>query len=358
MKNGNAKNKAVQAGIPVWTIGIDLGDQKSDYCLVNQAGAVIEEGRVATRAKELVELLGQWAGARVVIEASTHSPWVSDLVSEVGQEVVVANMRELPRQRQKTDRADARRLAQWGRVDVAMLKPIWHRPAGERGDLAVLRSRGELVALRTGLVNHVRGLVKSHGGRLPGCSPEAFARRNWAQVPEALRTAVEPVLRVLLSVNEQIAVLNQAIARLCRKYEETRRLQTVPGVGELTALAFRLTLSDPTRFDDSRSVGAYLGLVPARAQSGQQDPHLGISKNGDRELRRLLAQAACYILGPFGPDSALRRWGLQLKQASVQRNGKSKGHRRAMVAVARKLSVILHRMWVTGEDYRPFPQAL
>ena len=357
MKNSNAKQTTEQAGIPVWTVGIDLGDKSSQYCVLNQGGTVVEEGQVKTRAKELAEFLGQWAGARVVIEASTHSPWVSDLVQELGLEVVVANMRELPRQKNKTDRTDARRLAQWGRADVAMLQPIQHRPAAERADLAVLRSRERLVEMRTGLVNHVRGLVKSHGERLPGCSSEAFVGKSSGLIPDGLRAAVEPILQVLMAVNLQIAELNKAIERLCRKYEETKRLRTVPGVGAMTALAYRLTISDASRFAHSRDVGAYLGLKPARAQSGQQDPKLGISKTGDRALRRLLAQAACYILGPFAPDSALRQWGLKLKQASVQRNGKSKGHRRAMVAVARKLSVILHRMWVGGEDWRAFPQA-
>lgn len=357
MKNGNAKKTNKQGRMPAWTVGIDLGDKASQYCVLDRQGEMVEEGQVKMRRGELREFLEQWRRARVVIEASTQSPWVSDLVQELGQEVVVANMRELPRQKNKTDRKDAQRLAQWGRADAAMLKPIRHRPTEERADLAVLRSRERLVEVRTGLINHVRGLVKSAGERLPDCSSEAFVGKSGVQLPEALRAAVEPILRALMEINRQIAGLNKTISQLCRQYEETRRFQTVPGVGEMTALAYRLTVSDASRFPDSRSVGAYLGLKPGQAQSGQQDPDLGISKTGDRMLRRLLAQAACYILGPFAPDSALRQWGLRLKQAGLHRNGKSKGHRRAMVAVARKLAVILHRMWVSGEDWKAFPQA-
>jgi len=362
MKNGNAKTankqaKRVSAKAAAWTVGIDLGDRKSHYCVLNRKGEMVEEGQVRTRRQEMAGFLEQWRGAEVVIEASTHSPWVHDLIVERGQKAVVANMRELPRLRNKTDREDARRLARMGRADRELLKPIWHRPARERADLAVVRSREQLMTTRTALVNHVRGLVKSYGERLPGCASEAFVSKCAGLIPEPLRAAAEPILRALGEINRQIKELNKTVARLCQQYEETRLLRTVPGVGELTALTYRLTVSDPGRFACSRNVGAYLGLKPGRAQSGEQDPQLGISKTGDRLLRRLLAQVACYILGPFAPDSALRQWGLKLKQAGLKRNGKNKGHRRAMVAVARKLAVILHRMWVKQEAWQAFPSA-
>jgi transposase len=145
----------------------------------------------------------------------------------------------------------------------------------------------------------------------------------------------------------QIRGLEREIEALCEQsYPETQRLRQVSGVGALTSLAYVLTIEDPQRFRRSRSVGAYLGLQPRRRQSGEQDPLLRITKAGDPFLRRLLVQSGHYILGPFGPDTDLRRFGLRL----MARGGRA-GRKKALVAVARKLAVLLHRLWVTGETY-------
>ena len=156
------------------------------------------------------------------------------------------------------------------------------------------------------------------------------------------------------SLTETIRDYERRIERVCKESypRETGLLQQVPGVGALTSLTFVLTLEDPDRFETSRAVGAYLGLVPAQERSGERDPQKRISKEGDEMLRRLLVSSAHYILGPFGPDSDLRRHGEKI----AGRGGKN-AKKRAVVAVARKLSVLLHRLWITGEAYEPLHNA-
>jgi transposase len=210
-----------------------------------------------------------------------------------------------------------------------------------------------LVDCRTQLVNHVRGAVKSFGARLPKCPARSFHKRAQEHVPEALSPALGPILEQIGSLTERIRDYDRKLETISKEsYPETDLLRQVEGIGPLTALAFVLTLEDPYRFERSRSVGAYLGLVPARDQSGDRDPQKRISKEGDEMLRKLLVGSAHYILGPFGSDSDLRRHG----QKIATRGGKN-AKKRAAVAVARKLSVLLHRLWVTGELYDPLYDA-
>jgi len=230
------------------------------------------------------------------------------------------------------------------------LSPIHHRSPEAQADLAVLRSRDAIVRSRTLLINHVRGIVKSSGARLPSCSADSFAHKAAPAIPERLRTALLPILETIGSLTHQIHKFDEQIERLCQdQYPETKLLRAVSGVGALTALGYILTLETPDRFRRSREVGPALGLVPRRDQSGDQDPQLRITKTGDAYLRRLLVGSAQYILGPFGPDCDLRRWGLKL----AERGGKN-AKKRAVVAVARKLAVLLHHLWKTGEIYDPF----
>jgi transposase len=203
------------------------------------------------------------------------------------------------------------------------------------------------------LVNHVRGAVKSFGARLPKCPARSFHKRAKEHVPEALLPALGPVLEQIASLTERIRDYDWRLVAISKDhYPETELLRQVEGVGPLTALTFVLTLEDPHRFERSRSVGAYLGLVPATARSGESDPQKRISKEGDEMLRRLLVGSAHYVLGPFGSDSDLRRHG----QKIASRGGKN-AKKRAVVAVARKLSVLLHHLWLTGEVYDPLHDA-
>jgi len=334
------------------TIGMDLGDRYSCFYTLDSAGENTESGRVQTTKSALEKRFRSCEAARVVIEAGTHSPWVSRLLAEWGHEVLVANPRKLAliaQNESKDDPVDAELLARLGRVEPQLLSPIVHRGAEAQADLAVIRARDAVVAARTQLVNHVRGAVKSLGSRIPRCSPRSFAQKVESGLPEPLRAALEPLLKVIGVMTEQIKGYDRQIEEACQeKYPETELLRQVGGVGAVTALAFVLTLEDPHRFERSRSVGSFLGLRPGRDKSGAQDPELRITKAGDQLVRRLLVGSAQYLLGPFGPDCDLRRWGLKLAS-----RGRKNAKKRAVVAVARKLAVLLHRLWAGSEVYEP-----
>jgi transposase len=337
---------------PEQTIGLDVGDRHSHLCVLDEAGEIMEESRVPTRAPALQARFDGMEPARVVLEVGPHSPWISRLLADAGHEVIVANPRKLRLiydNDRKCDRADAEYLARLGRLDPKLLSPIAHRSEDVQADLAVIRSRSALVDARTALVNHARSTVKAMGERLPTCSTATFPEKVEEHVPEALRPAILPVLDAITELNAQIREMERWIEELATvEYPETALLTQVPGVGTLTALCYMLTLETPDRFRKSRSVGPYLGLVPARHDSGESSPQLRTTKAGDVLLRKLLTQSAHYTLGPFGPDSDLRRWGLRL----IERGGTA-ARKKAIVGVARKLAVLLHRLWVTGEVYEP-----
>lgn len=337
------------------TVGLDLGDRFSYVVILDGEGEVVEEGRVATQEVALRQRFSGCSAMRIALETGTHSPWVSRVLQECGHEVVVANSRKLRliyENPKKDDRVDAFYLARVARLDPALLSPVEHRAAAVQKDLALLRSREALVSARTQLINHARGLVKSVGGRLPACSSRAFPKKVSEKLPEPLRPALLPVLEEIASLNDRIQELERLLGALCdASYPQTRLLRQVGGVGPITALTFVLTLQAPERFPKSRTVGAFLGLVPGRKQSGGSDPQRRITKQGDRCLRRLLVNAAQYILGPFGPDSDLRRFGLKIAS-----HGGSNARKRAVVAVARKLAVLLHHLWRCAEVYEPLYQ--
>jgi transposase len=336
----------------VVTGGLDVSDRYTYVCVLNATGELVDEGRVATTPEALRRRFGGLAPMRLVLETGTHSPWISRLLEEGGHEVLVANARRLrliAQNDSKSDRVDAETLARIGRLDPTLLAPIRHRGAATQADLALIRARDALVHARTQLVNHVRGAVKSVGGRLPRCSTQSFPRQVEEVIPETLRPALAPVLQIIAAVSGELRGLDRQVEQLATtRYPETTRLRQVPGVGALTALSYVLTLEDPTRFATSRAVGSYLGLRPRQHDSGASAPALRITKTGDAFLRRLLVGSAQYILGPFGPDTDLRRWGSTL----AARGGKN-AKKRAVVAVARKLAVLLHRLWMTGAVYEP-----
>jgi transposase len=277
---------------------------------------------------------------------------VSRVLEECGHEVLVANARKLKliyASKRKTDEIDAENLARLARLDPKLLYPLKHRGEDSQVHLAIIRSRQTLVDARTQLVNHVRGAVKSFGARLPKCPAMSFHKKAPEHIPEALWAALGPILETIGSLTERIRDYERQLETISKEhYPDTELLRQVEGVGTLTALTFVLTLEDPYRFSKSRAVGAYLGLVPARDQSGDRDPQRHISKEGDEMLRKLLVGSANYILGPFGSDSDLRRHGEKI----ASRGGKN-AKKRAVVAVARKLSVLLHSLWLSAEVYEP-----
>ncbi len=337
------------------TGGLDLGDRFSRLAVLDVEGQLVEERRIATQEKALRQRFAGCEPMRIALEVGTHSPWVSRLLKECGHEVVVANSRKLRliyKNRRKNDRVDAINLARLARVDPQLLWPLEHRGPEAQKDLALVRSRDALVVARTQLINHARGLVKSVGHRLPGCSSEAFARKVRGAIPESLQPGLLPVLEMITSLNDQIKIMERRIEILSReRYPETKLLKQVTGVGPITSLGYVLILENPERFSKSRCVGPYLGLTPGSKESGDSDPQMRITKEGDALLRRLLVGAAQYILGPFGPDTDLRRFGLRI----AQRGGKN-AKKRAVVAVARKLAILLHHLWRSGEVYEPLYQ--
>ena len=340
------------------TAGLDLGDKYSYlYVLEADSGEFVEEGRLRTTPEDLRRRFDSQQRLKVAIEVGTHSTWVSRLLEGCGHEVLVANSRKIRLiygDKRKTDKFDAQKLARLARADPELLYPIEHRGQESQAHLALIHSRDVLVRSRTQLINHVRGTVKSFGARLPKCSAESFHRKVADALPSELAEALEDVVATIGSLTERIRDYERRIERVCEQSypQETGLLRQVAGVGSLTSLTFVLTLEDPDRFEKSRTVGAYLGLVPGKDQSGDRDPGKRISGEGDEMLRRLLVGSAHYILGPFGPDTDLRRHGEKI----ASRGGKN-AKKRAVVAIARKLSVLLHRLWITGEPYEPLRNA-
>ena len=334
------------------TIGLDLGDRNSWYCVLDEGGRIVMEQKVSTTPKALQAAFGAIPRSRIALEIGTHSPWISRLLSQLGHEVIVANARKvrlIGESRKKDDRLDAQTLARLVRIDPELLYPVKHRSAQAQADLMTIRARAGLVRARTGLVNTARGLAKSYGERLRGCNVRNMDPEKAEGLSPELQRALQPLLAALEALSEQIREYNERIEKLAQEsYPQVALLKQIKGVGTLIALTFLLTLEDPHRFGKSRDVGGYLGLQPGRRNSGQSEPQLHISKEGDPYLRTLLVQGAQHILGPFGVDCDLRRWGLKL----AERGGRN-GKKRAIVATARKLAVLLHHLWVSGEVYEP-----
>lgn len=334
------------------TVGLDVSDKTIRACFLDHHGEIVEESRLKATDAALRRRFSGEPRYRIVLEAGSHSPWMSRLLLELGHEVYVANPRRLRaiyENENKSDRVDAQYLARIGRLDTALLYPLRHRSLETQADLAVLRSRAALVRARATLVNHVRGTVKSVGGRLPRCETKYVAERAVLHLPPEVVPALSPVLSTIAELTVHITAYDKQIEKMAKeRYPETELLRQVGGVGAITATTFVLTVEDPVRFPRARAIGSYLGLRPRRAESGTLSPQLHITKAGDKHLRALLVECAHHILGHLVPDTDLKRWGLKL----AERGGKA-AKKRAAIAVARKLSVLLLRLWVTGEVYEP-----
>lgn len=348
----HSKAAVRQKDKPAMTVGIDVGDKFSRYCVV-QDGEIVEEGRFRTESNAVGRHFRGRERMRMAMECGTHSPWMSRLLKEWGHEVIVANARKIEAvtgNESKSDEHDAQQLALLADYNPKLLHAIDHLSPEQQRDRMLIQARATLVRARTMLINTTRGLVKGTGERLPPCSSQSFGRQMKAKLPADLAPWIAPLVEQVASLTAQIARMDQEIEALSKKYPEIRRLRTVPGVGALIAATYVLTLHGPQVAQHSRSAGAFLGLRPRRQQSGDYDPQCRITKSGNVYLRSLLMESAQYILGRFAPDSALRRWGLKLAA------GGKRAKKRALVAVARKLAVILHCLWRTGQSYQPFPK--
>jgi transposase len=335
------------------TIGMDLGDRFHMVVVFDNDGTELKTAKVINTKISISKFFKSYKSASVAMEAGTHSPWISRLLSEMGLTVYVGNPRKLRviwDSTDKSDTRDARILGMVCRVEPRLLHPLHHRSSKAQADLATIKSRDILVRSRVKLINHIRGLVKATGDRLPKCSAASFAKRCSDDIPKELLPAMAPLFEVITQLNQQIRELEIEIERLSTKmYPETKYLRQVSGVGPITALSYVLHIEDPARFAKSRQVGPFLGLTPRRDQSGAVDKQLPITKAGNKYLRHLLVGCAQYIMGPFGPESNLRLYGF----AIAARGGKN-AKKRAAIAVARKLAVLLHRLWITGQEYEPF----
>lgn len=338
-----------------FVVGLDLGDKKHEICELNWDGERTLTKSIANDSKSLNSFFDRYSKAcnvRVAMEAGTSSAWISALLKARGFNVYVGNTRKMRAVWDtdcKTDERDAEMIARIARFDLKLLYPIEHRNTQAQMDLAVIKARDGVVRNRTALINEVRGLAKNAGTSLPSCSANAFASKVKDFIPKGLRPSLLPLLVMIGAQTKLIANYDKLIEKLCEKYAETKNLREIAGVGALTALGFILTLEKPERFLKSRNVGPYLGLVPGKDQSGNIDKPCGITKAGNHYQRRLLVGAAQYILGPFGPPCDLRRYGER-----VAGDGKNKiRKRKAVVAVARKLAVLLHYLWKSGDKYDP-----
>lgn len=339
------------------TIGLDLGDRRNAVCVLNDAGQITAEESQPNTRGGLEQLSQRYPGATIAMETGTHSPWVSRLFEARGHTVYVANARKvraISHSVTKSDEQDARMLARLCRADPSLLSPIKHRSERCQRDLVQLKARESLVRARVDLMNSTRFLLKSLGLSVPSqVKATAFVRKLRPLLDAASLALIEPLLQSIDALSARIKTLDDNLETLARdQYPDTERLRQIPGVGPITALCYVLTLESPVRFAHNREVGPYLGLVPRRDQSGGTDKPLPITKAGNTHLRCLLVNCAHYILGPFGPPSALREAGLRI----AARGGKP-AKKRAVIATARKLAVTMMALWKTGSEYQALPYA-
>ena len=363
-----AKSKVKQTGRMAaeqrMTVGLDLGDRTSRYCILDEAGEKASEDKLPTNQSGLTLVFGKMPACRIALEVGTHSPWVSRHLAAMGHEVIVANAHKvklITQSVKKNDRIDAEQLARLARVDPKLLSPIQHRGPEAQADLAVIRARAALVDARTELINSARGLAKPMGERLKKCDADSVKESLAEGMGEAVQAVIGPMLKGVEAISQAIGEYDARIEGIAKRYPEMKVLTQVHGVGTLIAMTYILTIEDAQRFEHSRDVGPYLGLTPKQRDSGDSEPELGISRAGDQLLRRLLVQGAHCILREGAPDSDLKAWGMERLQNGGKdggKNGKNKkgsknAKKKTIVAIARKLAVLLHRLWVTGEVYDP-----
>lgn len=332
-------------------LGIDLHSKYSEVCGISEGGEITVRRRIPTTETSLRRFFGSRDRAKVTIESGPVTPWVNRLLGDLGQDVTVVNPRRvrlIAESSLKTDGIDAEVLARLSRLDLGFLRPVYQRTLKAQELRTRLRVRTSLVKARTALINAVRGTLRAQGYRMPSCPAKRFVLRYASiDLESGLSAAIDPLVRTIGELTDRIHGLEQDLVAESRSNELLVRLQTVPGVGPLVSLAFLGWVDRPGRFSKSRDVGACLGLRPSLRSSGGHEIRGRITREGDAEMRRLLVQAAHAALH-CRKDSALKRWA----EGLVERLGKSK----AVVALARKIGVLLHRLWVTGESFRAFPQ--
>ena len=340
-------------------VGLDLGDKESHWGAINTADGELRDGTVAMTHDAIASWVLCAPRSRVVMEAGTHAFWVARLLLALGHQAVVVPSDALVRGRGRRRKNKNDDRDKYGLRDIGLdmehkpIQTIWVRPAEYQSDLTLMRARAAVVRTRSTIGTSVRGLVKSLGERIGKHTVESLPKFARLELSADTVRMVDPMLLTLEMMNSQIKAYDQQIEAYLARRPESVRLRGPKGVGPAIVGGYMAIIGSPERFKESRIVACYLGLAPWQHQSGEHDPQLGISKAGSNMGRWLMIQGAHYVLGPFGEDSDLRRWGLKLAG-----DGKNKARKRkAVVAVARKLAVLLHHLWVSGEEYEPLRNA-
>lgn len=334
-------------------IGIDIGDKTNFVCVLDSKGNIVLETEVTNDEESVTILLENFPSATVAIEACSHSLWLNALLLELDLKVYVANPRKVQliyKNYKKTDKEDAKILAKLVRSDPSLLFPIVTRDIETQEDLILLKTRRKMVDCRGDLIRHIRGIIKPFGVKLPkGVTVDNFHVKAKEYIENSILSILKDTFDAIESLAKQIKNLETKIDDLIKeKYPEANLLQTIPGVGPIISLTFLLIIGDPKRFKKSRDVGAYFGLIPKRDQSGEMDKSLPITKTGDASMRALLVNASHRNLGIFGKDTQLRRHGLKIMGTNENKIRKKK----AVIAVARKIAVLMHSILISGEEFK------
>ena len=324
--------------------GLDVSQKTIEiFAVMGEDG--ISMGKISNDRNSLEEFFDKiHAPAKaitVALETGTHSAWISRCLEKRGHEVIVAHARDLAfiyKDSKKSDRIDAEKLARMARADKRLLHPVMLMDRKRQEALLAIKARDLLVKNRTCIINAMRGYLRSFGIEDSEYSHDTI-NQLYSTLPKEIRLNLRGLFTALTAMNNCIKDYDRRIAKMAQEYPETQTLQQIKGVGPLIALTFALVIGDPKRFT-SRECSSYTGLAPKRDQSGEVDKQLGITKCGNNLLRRLLVQGAQYIMGPFGEDCNLRDFGNRIAQ-----RGGSIARKKAKVAVARKLAIIMLALW-------------
>lgn len=330
-------------------VGLDVSQKETSICVVDGGGKVVYEGRAASEPGALAKVIAKHAphAERIGFESGMMSSWLWHELRHVGLPVVCVEARHahavLSARMNKSDENDARGLAEL--IRVGWFKEVRIKSKESQAVRTLLAARSRLVMVRKDIQNHVRSMLAEIGLRFPRAVGRAFTSRirDLTEDIPALRSVTDHILAVYDNVVAEEAKLDRKLRELARSDETVRRFMTVPGIGTVTALAYRHAIDDPSRFKSAQTVGAYLGMTPRRFQSGNIDIQGKVSKWGDRALRSYLYEAATVLLYRTKRRSQLKDWGEQL----ARRVGSKKAH----VAVARKLAIILHCIWTDGTEF-------
>lgn len=331
-------------------IGLDVSLAKTAICMISEHGKIAREAQVASEPEALVRWIRDQDGviATIGLEAGPLSQWLHRGLSEAGLDVVLMETRQvkgaLKAMPIKTDRRDAEGIARL--LHLGWFRPVHCKSVSAQEIRAVLGARKAIQQGMIALEMSLRGLLRNFGLKVGAISRGRFEHRirELAAGNSMLETATEPMLRARASLRQELGGLERRVRQLAQDDPACPRLMSMPGVGAVVALTFRSAVDDPARFTSSKRVGPWVGLTPSRHQSGERDVSGGITKAGDVNLRRALCQAATVMMHR-GRSTWLRTWASQV--------ARRRGRKRAMVALARRIGVILHRMWVDGTAFRP-----